>query len=87
MLTNLLEVLALKLGDELVKALLIGVDADGGEDSLDIGGRGGLVAGEGEEEESGDVLHFESGSTRIPLETNLRSANVVDEKNGTYRFN
>lgn len=57
--TNLLEVLALELGDELLEALGVSVNADGGEDTLDIGGRGGLVASEGEEQVSGEVLHFD----------------------------
>lgn len=59
MITNLLEVLALELSDELLEALGVGVNTDGGEDLLDIGGRGGLVAGEGEEQVSGEVLHFD----------------------------
>lgn len=57
--TNLLEVLALELSDELLEALGISVNADRGENTLDIGGRGGLVASEGEEEVSGEVLHFD----------------------------
>lgn len=54
----LVDVLALKLGDEGVQALLIGLDADGLEDVLDIGGRGGGVLGEAEEKVSREVLHF-----------------------------
>lgn len=54
----LVEVLALELGNELVKALGVGLNANGLKDGLDISGRGGGVATEGEEEVSGQVLHF-----------------------------
>ena len=37
----LLDVLALKLGDQGVEALLIGLNAKGLKDGLDIGGGGG----------------------------------------------
>jgi hypothetical protein len=57
--TNLLDVLALELLQELAEALLISVNADGGEDSLDVLSRGGGVAGKAEEKESGEVLHFD----------------------------
>jgi len=57
--TNLVDVLALELRDELLETLLIGVDTDGGEDTLDIVGGGGLVASEGDQEVSCEVLHFE----------------------------
>jgi hypothetical protein len=57
--TNLLEVLALELSDDLLEALGVSVDADGGEDLLDVGSRGGLVASKGEEEVSCEVLHFD----------------------------
>lgn len=60
--TNLLDVLALELSHELAETLVVSVDADGGKDTLDIVGRGSLVAGEGEEEVSGEVLHFEWAS-------------------------
>lgn len=55
----LLDVLAGELRDELVEALTLSVNTDGGEDGLDVLGRGGLVASEVEEEVSGEVLHFE----------------------------
>ena len=58
--TNLVDVLALKLGEELGETLLIGVNADSGENALDVGSGGRLVAGEAEEQVSGEVLHFES---------------------------
>lgn len=57
--TNLLEVLALELSDDLVEALRVSVDADGGEDGLDVGGRGRLVASEGEQKVGCEVLHFD----------------------------
>lgn len=57
--TNLLEVLALELSDDLVEALGVGIDTDGGEDGLDVGSGGRLVAGKGEEKVSGEVLHVD----------------------------
>jgi ubiquinone/menaquinone biosynthesis C-methylase UbiE len=57
--TNLLEVLALELRDDLLETVTLSVDADGGENGLDVGGGGGLVAGKGEEEVGSEVLHFE----------------------------
>jgi hypothetical protein len=59
--TYLLNVLALKLGDQGVEALLIGLNANGLENGLDIGGRGGGVASEAEKKVSCEVLHFECG--------------------------
>lgn len=59
--TYVLDILALELGDEGVEALLVGLNANGLENGLDIGsGRGG-VATEAEKEVSCEVLHFESG--------------------------
>jgi hypothetical protein len=55
----LLDVLAGKLRDELVEALTLSVNTDGGEDGLDVLGRGRLVASEVEEEVCSEVLHFE----------------------------
>ena len=57
--TNVLEVLALELSDDLLEALGVSIDTDGGEDLLDVGSGGGLVASEGEEEVSCEVLHFD----------------------------
>ena len=57
--TNLLEVLALELGDDLLETVTLSVDTDGGEDGLDVGGGGGLSAGKGEEEVGSEILHFE----------------------------
>ena len=57
--TYLVDVLALKLGEELLKALVVGLDTDGLEDGLHVsGGRGG-VSTETEEEVGCEVLHFE----------------------------
>lgn len=56
----LVDVLARELRDELLKTLILGLNADGAEDSLDILSRGGGVAAEGEQEVSCEVLHFES---------------------------
>ena len=55
----LVNVLALELRDELLEALLIGLDTDGVEDLLDVGGRGRGVAAEAEEQVSRKVLHFD----------------------------
>jgi hypothetical protein len=57
--TDVLEVLALELSNDLLEAVGVSVNADGGEDLLDVGGRGGLIASEGEEEVSCEVLHFD----------------------------
>lgn len=61
--TYLVDVLARELGEELLETLILGLDADGAEDGLDVLGRGGGVAAEGEEEVGCEVLHFE-GSAR-----------------------
>jgi len=62
----LLDVLARELRDELLKTVTLGVNTDGGEDGLDVLGRGLLVAGEVEEEVGCEVLHFEiSGCAQI----------------------
>lgn len=54
----LVDVLAIELGEELLEALVISLNADGAEDGLDIVSRRGGVATEAEEEVSGEVLHF-----------------------------
>lgn len=63
--TNLLDVLALKLRDELLQALLVGVNANRPEDTLDVGGRRGGVSGKAEEEKSCEVLHFEMSVSAV----------------------
>jgi hypothetical protein len=55
----LVDVLALKLGDQSVQALIVSLDADGLKDGLDISGRGGGVATKAEEEVSCEMLHCE----------------------------
>lgn len=70
--TNLLEVLALELSDELVEALGVGINTDGGEDALDVGGGGRLVAGQGQEEVSGEVLHFDRLSQKIRCQPQIK---------------
>jgi hypothetical protein len=73
--TYLVDVLALELGDELVKALAVSLNADGLKDlllwcqswshrirkyaNLDVAGRGRGVATEAEEEVCREVLHFD----------------------------
>jgi hypothetical protein len=57
--TNLVDVLALELSNELLEALVVGVNTDGRENLLDVGGGGRLVASKGEEEVGCEVLHFE----------------------------
>lgn len=56
----LLDVLALELGDQGVEALVVSLNANGLENGLDIGGRGGGVASEAEKKVSCEVLHFDS---------------------------
>lgn len=63
----LVDVLARELRDELLKTLILGLNADGAEDSLDILSRGGGVAAESEQEVSCEVLHFESFCRRKEL--------------------
>lgn len=46
----LVDVLALKLGEELLETLVISLNTDGGEDSLDVRGAGAVVAAEAEKE-------------------------------------
>jgi len=55
----LVDVLALELRQKGGEALIVSLDADGREDSLDVLGRGGGVATEPEKEESRQVLHFD----------------------------
>lgn len=55
----LVDVLALELGDELVKTLIVGLDANRLKDRLDVGsGRRG-VAAEAEEKVCREVLHLD----------------------------
>ncbi len=61
----LVDVLAVKLREELLEALIVGLNANGGQDALDVLGRGGAVASEPEEEVSCEVLHFERCAATI----------------------
>jgi len=55
----LLNVLALELGDELLKTLGVGLNANRAQDFLDVlSGRRG-VSGQAEEEVSCQMLHFD----------------------------
>lgn len=55
-----MDILALELGDEGRKALIISLDTDGLEDGLDVLlGRSGLAT-EGEEEVGCEMLHFDA---------------------------
>ena len=60
----LLDVLARELRDELLETVTLSVDTDGGEDGLDVLGRGLLVAGEVKKEVGCEVLHFECLNAR-----------------------
>ena len=55
----LVDVLAVELLKERAEALLVGVNANRAEDSLDVLSRGGGVAGQAEEEVSCHVLHLD----------------------------
>jgi hypothetical protein len=56
--TDSVDVLALELGDEFVEAFIVGLDSDGREDLLDVGGGGRGVASDLEEEVGSNVTHF-----------------------------
>ena len=51
------DVLALELGEKSAEALIVGLNANGAEDLLDVGGRRGGVASQAEEEVCREVLH------------------------------
>ena len=57
--TNSVDVLALKLGEELREALLISLNADGVEDLLDVSTRRGGVATDLEEEVCSNITHLQ----------------------------
>lgn len=63
--TNLLDVLALELSDDLVEALRVSVDTDGGQNALDVGGGGLGVAGQSEQKVGCEVLHFERDCSKV----------------------
>ena len=56
--TYLVDILALELLKELGQTLLVSIDANGGQDALDVVGGGAAVASEAKEEVSREVLHF-----------------------------
>lgn len=64
-LTYLVDVLALKLGDEGVQALLIGLDTGGLEHALDVGGGRAGVTSDSEEKVGSEVLHFDRSTPRL----------------------
>ena len=53
----LVNILALKLGDQAVEAAVVSLDADGAQNLLNIGCRRGGVSTEGEEEVCCEMLH------------------------------
>lgn len=57
----LVDVLALKLGDQGVEARLVSLNTDGLKDGLDVGSGGRGVSTESEKEVCREVLHFECG--------------------------
>ena len=57
--SNLLDVLALKLRDELLKTGFIGIDTNGRQNALDVVGRRRGVASKAKEQVSCQVLHFD----------------------------
>lgn len=63
----LVDVLALKLREKGLEALVISLNADGAEDLLDVGLRRGGVAGEAEEEVSCHVLHLDGVYCNISM--------------------
>ena len=52
------DILALELSDELLEALVVGLDTDGTEDLLDVRRRGASVAANLEEEVCSEVTHL-----------------------------
>jgi len=55
----LVDVFTLQLLDQLLEAVLIGVDTDGGKDTLDVVCGWVGVTGQAEKEVGCEVLHFE----------------------------
>lgn len=56
--------LALKVLEKSGDSLGINLDTDGGDDLLDVGGRGGGVASSVKQEVSGEVLHWVSSERK-----------------------
>lgn len=88
----LLQVLALELGNQLVQALVVCINADGLENSFDIfGGRRG-VATEPEKEICCEVFHGDCASSCVGVEVGMSKETcdtfVIDVSNGRVnRFN
>lgn len=57
--TYSVDILALELRDQLVETLLVGLNADSGEDLLDVGARRGGVTADLEEEVCSNVTHLQ----------------------------
>jgi hypothetical protein len=57
--THLIDVFALELFQQAGEAVLVSVDANRFEDTLDVRFGGAAIAGEAKEEISCEVLHFE----------------------------
>lgn len=55
---ELVDRLALKVLEKSGDSLGVNLDTDGGDDLLDVGGRGGGVASSVKQEVSGEVLHW-----------------------------
>ena len=56
--TYSIDVLALELRDELLEAVLVGLNADGAQDLLDVRSGGGGVAANLEEEVRSEMTHL-----------------------------
>ena len=54
------DILALELSNELLEALVVGLDTDGTEDLLDVRSRGASVAADLEEEVCSEVTHLQA---------------------------
>ena len=57
--TNLIDVLALEFFEEFGETVVISIDTDRLQNTLDIGFGGALVASKAKEEVGCEVLHFE----------------------------
>lgn len=53
-----MQVFTLEFLDQFIETLFVRIDANGGEDALDVFGTGGGIAAETEEEVCCEMLHF-----------------------------
>lgn len=60
----LLDVFSLEVFEKLLESVVVGLNADRVQDTLDIFGGGALVATEAEEKVSCEMLHFGEDSTK-----------------------